>query len=304
MKHTIHKSLFILPDEHVVSAQDGHDVLHRRLPHVASLRPTNRRVRRRHRQTVQSLLPGTVATRDWLIDNWLFNSWSLQHLPNPSNLAALIQSYVAWVCYFLKIYFSNSLKSQCSLQCFVWLTGEIVWEYKRFPGSFDKIVGASLFFFYQAQLLRMWRGRGMRMLGRGYSLRKGWSIKVEKGQHLIQSHADHLLPRRVGWPQAEGACAPDCWYGNCFCSQLSIDNHYWVTVFNKISPQSINWVYSITVGAGSAFVNDTVEVNARLDPSKADWIKVRGGWRIRELGDLCFKDFTNLLLWNKKQCFL
>ncbi|GMR54086.1 hypothetical protein PMAYCL1PPCAC_24281, partial [Pristionchus mayeri] len=28
------------------------------------------------------------------------------------------------------------------------------------------------------------------------------------------------------------------------------------------------------VGAGSAFVNDTVEVNARLDPSKADWIKV------------------------------
>ncbi|GMT28888.1 hypothetical protein PFISCL1PPCAC_20185, partial [Pristionchus fissidentatus] len=28
------------------------------------------------------------------------------------------------------------------------------------------------------------------------------------------------------------------------------------------------------VGAGSAFVNDAVEVNARLDPAKSDWIKV------------------------------
>ncbi|CAJ0573023.1 unnamed protein product, partial [Mesorhabditis spiculigera] len=30
------------------------------------------------------------------------------------------------------------------------------------------------------------------------------------------------------------------------------------------------------VGAGSAFVNETVEVNTRLDPSKSDWIKVSG----------------------------
>lgn len=28
------------------------------------------------------------------------------------------------------------------------------------------------------------------------------------------------------------------------------------------------------VGSGSAFVNDTVDVNARLDPSKSDWIKI------------------------------
>uniref|UniRef100_A0A0M3J3K5 NDRG4 protein (inferred by orthology to a S. mansoni protein) n=1 Tax=Anisakis simplex TaxID=6269 RepID=A0A0M3J3K5_ANISI len=28
------------------------------------------------------------------------------------------------------------------------------------------------------------------------------------------------------------------------------------------------------VGSGSAFVNDSVEVNARLDPAKSDWIKV------------------------------
>ncbi|CAJ0573027.1 unnamed protein product, partial [Mesorhabditis spiculigera] len=30
------------------------------------------------------------------------------------------------------------------------------------------------------------------------------------------------------------------------------------------------------VGAGSAFVNETVEVNTRLDPSRSDWIKVSG----------------------------
>lgn len=28
------------------------------------------------------------------------------------------------------------------------------------------------------------------------------------------------------------------------------------------------------VGSGSAFINDSVDVNARLDPSKSDWIKV------------------------------
>lgn len=72
-----------LTDEHVVSAQDGYDFLHRRLPDVASLWPTNRRVRRRHRQTVQSLLPGTVPTPHLRIDYWLFNNWKIAAPPQP-----------------------------------------------------------------------------------------------------------------------------------------------------------------------------------------------------------------------------
>lgn len=34
------------------------------------------------------------------------------------------------------------------------------------------------------------------------------------------------------------------------------------------------------VGSGSAFINETVDVNTKLNPAKADWIKVCGYYSI------------------------